>query len=97
MNVIKFNNTKEYEVSGYSKNTNINNNEKNSDANCTLITNDTSSVLELAEEPITSIKIYSSDNLIYELSEINANINQINEFLNGTHMEVNLYMTFSNI
>ena len=94
MNVIKFNNTS-FEVESYNKNTYFNGETVNSNANCTIKANDMTVVNALAEETITSIEIRHDGEVIYTLSNINAKIESINEYLSGDRMNVSINLTFN--
>lgn len=95
MNKIKFNNT-EYEVESYSKNTSFSGETIVSNAYCAIITDDVASLNTLAQTTITSIQIYHNEVLIYNLSDISAKIDSINEYLQGERMGINVNLTFSN-
>ena len=95
MNKIKFNNT-EFEVESYNKSTYFNSESMSSNANCTLLTNNITGLNALAEESITSIQITHDNELIYDLQNINARIDNINEYLNGDRIGITIGLTFSN-
>ena len=94
MNVIKFNDTS-FEVESYNKNTYFNGETVNSNANCTIKANDMAVVNALAEDPITSIEIRHDGEVIYTLTNINAKVESINEYLNGDRMSVGVNLTFN--
>ena len=94
MNKIKFNNI-ELEVESYSKNTYFSDGVISSSATCQVILPDFALIDTLMEEDITSIQIYYNDTLIYNLSNINARMNNINEYLNVERMVVNMNLVFS--
>lgn len=93
MNTIKFNDL-ELEVESYNKNTYFNDGNITSTGYCTVITNDIASLNELMGEIITSIEIKHNDNSIYNLANLNAHIDTINESLSGDRIVVNLNITF---
>lgn len=97
MNKIKFNNEVELQVESYNKNTYFNNNTMNTTANCSVITDDIAALHALANDKITSIIITCNDNVIYNLSNIDAKIENINEYLSGERMYINVNLTFVNI
>lgn len=45
-------------------------------------------------EPITSIKIYHDETLIYDLSDVTGHIEAINEYFNGEKMIMNMNIRF---
>ena len=92
MNTIKFNNA-EFEVESYSKTTYFNN-ALSSNASCSIITNDIDTLNALAIEPITSLQILHEGEVIYNLHDINAKIDSINEYLNGNRMNINVSLNF---
>jgi len=94
MNTIKFNNTS-FEVESYNKNTYFTGESVSSNASCTIKTNDMTTVNALAEDPITSITITHDEEVIYTLTNINAKIDSINEYLSGDRMNVNINLTFN--
>jgi len=93
MTTIKFNNTT-FEVTTYNKNTYFGGETITSNASCNIRVNDMATLNALAEEPITTIQIYYENNLIYNLQDANAKIDNIGEYLGGDHMEVNVNLTF---
>lgn len=92
MNTIKFNDA-EFEVESYSKSTYFNN-ELSSSASCSIITNDLDALNALAMAPITSLQILHEGEVIYNLHDINAKIDNINEYLNGNRMNINVNLNF---
>lgn len=96
MNKIKFNTT-EFEIESYNKTTNFSPEGISSNAYCSIYTNDINAVNALAENTISTIQIYSDQNLIYNLQDANAKIDSINEYLTGNRMGININLTFSNI
>ena len=95
MNTIKFNDSVEFAVDTYNKNTYFNSGIITSNATCAIFTDDISALNNLALDTITSIKIYHDDALIYNLEDINATIENINEYLNGDRISVNINFNFN--
>jgi len=95
MTKIKFNNT-EFEVESYNKNTYFGGETITSNANCNIKVSDMSTLNALAETTITSIQIYYENNLIYNLQDVSAKIDNIGEYLNTDRMNVSVNLTFSN-
>lgn len=93
MNIIKFNNV-EFEVISYNKNTFFSESEITSTANCQIILSDVSTLHGLADETITSLQILHDGNIIYNLSDISAHIENISEYLNIDRMDVNVSLRF---
>ena len=93
MNKIKFNNT-EFEVGSYSKTTNFSDGTIHSTAYCSLITNNIAELQALGLETITSIEISHDNEVIYELNNLTAKINDISEYLNGNTIDVSLNLVF---
>lgn len=92
MNKIKFNDV-EFEVESYSKNTYFHE-ELSSNGNCSIITDDMDALHALAEVPITSLQILHDGEVIYNLHDINAKIDNINEYLSGDRMSINVNLIF---
>lgn len=82
MDKIKFNNT-EFEVESYNRNTSFSEGTISSSAYCSVKVQDIDEITELAQEPITSIQIIHDDTVIYDLDDINAQIDNTNESYNG--------------
>lgn len=93
MNKIKFNNS-EFEIESYSKNTYFSNDTINSNANCSIITNDIDSLMTVAQNIITSLQIYHDDSLIYNLQNIEAHIDNISETLNDDKINIYINLIF---
>lgn len=93
MNVIKFNNV-EFEVTSYNKNTYFSENTITSTANCQIILSDMSILNNLTDETITSLQILHDGNIIYNLSDISAHIDNISEYLNVDKMDINVSLRF---
>ena len=85
MNTIKLNNL-ELTVEGYNKSTFFDGQTIVSNANCSVLTNNIAALHALIEEKITSIQIFHDETLIYDLQNIEAQIESINEYLNGDRM-----------
>jgi len=96
MNVIKLNNA-EFQVESYSRNTSFYNEEGTvvSAATCGLITNNLNALNELAATTITSIQILHDDNLIYNLENIDAVIENISESLSDDRVWVYVNIKFT--
>ena len=95
MNTIKFNNT-EFQVESYNKNTYFSGNTMSSNASCNIVTNDIESLNTLALNTITALQIYHDETLIYNLQNIQAHIDNINEYLNGDTISISINLTFDN-
>ena len=93
MNKIKFNNT-EFEVETYNKSTYFGGETITSNANCNIVVTDANALNALVGITITSIQITHDDNLIYNLSNISARIDNINEYLNMDRMGTSLNIVF---
>lgn len=92
---IKLNDT-QFNLLGYSKNTYFNQESISSNATCNVSLADIDVLNELAEDTITSIQIYNNENtLIYNLDNINARIESLNEYLNGDRIDINVNLIFS--
>ena len=96
MNVIKINNT-EFGVINYNKVTYFGGETISSSASCTITVEDIADLNALAEVPITSIQIYHDEELIYNLQNITARFDNINEWLNEDHMDISVNIIFSNV
>ena len=94
MNTIKLNNL-ELRVESYNKSTYFNGQDIVSNANCNVVTTDIATLLALMEEEITSIQIFYDGTLIYDLQNITARIESINEYLNTDRMNININFTFN--
>ena len=95
MNTIKFNNT-EFQVESYSKSTYLSDGHVASNANCSVIVDDITVLNALMQDTITSIQIKYNDDVIYNLQNINAHIDNISEYLNTNRMNVNVNLIFDN-
>lgn len=94
MNTIKINNL-ELTVESYNKSTYFNGQTIASNATCNVITSDIAALHELMEEEITSIQIFYEGTLIYNLQNITARIESINEYLNTDRMNININFNFN--
>lgn len=96
MNKIKLNNL-ELEVESYNKNTYFSGDSMNSNASMSvrIDEDDITDLNALAASPITTIQIHADERLIYDLQNINAKIDSINEYLNGDRMNVSVNLTFN--
>jgi len=79
MNTIIFNDTASFEVESYNKNTYFNGESITSNANCSVKISNMTALNTLAEDTITSIEIDHDNESIYELANISAKIESINE------------------
>lgn len=95
MNIIKLNNT-EFQLQSYSRNTYFNEGGITSNASCNIKTPDTDDLMALGEETITSIQIKVDNNVIYELENITAKVDNINEYFDGQNMNFSINFMFSN-
>lgn len=83
MNILKLNST-ELEITSFNKVTNFSEDTLNSTASCNLADSvDTDDIAELASSIVTSLEIYCDETKIYELTNIRAQITNLNEVLNG--------------
>lgn len=96
MNTIIFNNENSFQVESYSKTTNFDGVNVYSNATATLVSYgaDSNALNGMVNQTITSIKIVSNGNTIYEITDLNVEINSITEYLSGDHMSINLNMIF---
>ena len=93
MNIIKFNNA-EFEVESYYRNTNFSNDTIQSNGNCVIKTDDTDLLYEVAESSITSIQIIKDNEVIYNLTDITAHIENIGESFSGDRVYINVNFIF---
>ena len=93
MNTIKLNNA-EFTVVSYNKSTTFNGDRIASNAYCDIIPVDVSALHELGDDLISTIEIYHDDELIYRIIEQEGHITNINEYLNGDHMNANITIVF---
>lgn len=95
MNTIKFNQA-EFQVDSYNRSTYFSGNTMNSTASCTIVTSDIASLNAVAQTSITLLQIYHNETLIYDLQNIQAHIDNINEYLNGESISISINLTFDN-
>ena len=93
MNTIKLNNV-EFEIVGYSRSTYFSGDKMTSTANCVFREADANTINNLLGTEITSLQIYYNDTLIYDLQNISAKLDTINEYLNVEHMDISVNLTF---
>lgn len=93
MTKIKLNNY-ECEIDSYSRNTNISDGNINSSSYVNVLNGNVDELNALLGTTITSIEIYIDNDKIYELHNINAEVNSLNEYLSGDRMTYNLNLTF---
>ena len=93
MNIIKLNQL-ELRVESYNKNTYFTGENITSTGNCTVITDNMDALNALAEDEITLIQIYHDSELIYNLSDISAHIDSINEYLTDDHISISINISF---
>lgn len=93
MNIIKFNDV-EFEVISYNKNTFFSDDTISSSASCQIIIANMDTLNNLANTAITSLQILHDGNVIYNLSDINAHIENISEYLNVDRMDINVSLRF---
>lgn len=94
MNKIQFNNS-QFTLESYNKSTNFSGENITSTAYCTVVGNDITALITIAQEEITSLQIIHDDEVIYSLQDISAHIDSINEYLTDNRVVVNVNMTFS--
>lgn len=94
MNTIKFNDHA-YQVQNYNKSTYFNNGTITSTASCSIITSDSDSLTDMADEKIETIQIYNDENLIYTSANLNGHLNSIEEYLTTDRVNVNLSFGFT--
>ena len=94
MNKIKFNNT-EFESESYNRTTYFGGETVTSNASCSLLNADMDDIEELVGADITSIQIRHDGNLIYDLQNISAKLDNSNEYFSGDRMNIGLNFTFT--
>ena len=94
MNIIKLNDA-EFQVESYNKTTTFSGENISSSAYCQVNTDNINTLNELAADPITSIQILHDGDLIYNLQNINAKIDNINESLSMDRIFINVNLTFT--
>ena len=95
MTIIKFNNTT-FEVTSFNKSTYFNGNLVSA-ATCELEGTNVDALEPFLTTPITTLQIYYNDALIYDLQNITARIDAINEVLEVNHMGISVNITFNPI
>ena len=95
LNTIKFNNAI-FQVESYNRNTYFNGTSISSNASCTIITDNIASLNNVAQTTITTLQIYHEETLIYDLQNIQAHIDNINEYLNDDSISIAVNLTFDN-
>jgi len=65
-----------------------------STATCQVVCNDINALYDLMHDTITSIQIRHNDELIYDSQNIQAKIDNINEYLSMDRMNINISFTF---
>jgi cob(I)alamin adenosyltransferase len=93
MTKIKLNNY-ECEIDSYSRTTNISDGNINGSGYINVLNGDVDELNALLGTTITSIEIYVDERKIYELHDIDAEVNTLNEYLSGDKMAYNLNLTF---
>ena len=96
MTTIKFNDTT-FIVEGFTKSTSLINGSIHSTGNCSILLDGTDSVNSLLGIEITDIEIYNNDELIYNLDNLNAHDNNINEYLSDEKMRASFSIIYDNI
>lgn len=93
MSTIIINDT-EFEFENYNRNTTYTDKGIVSDAYISTIknTNTLNDIQTLAQEQITSIKIKRDGEIIYELADLNAMIQSIDESYDGTRVNFNVHI-----
>ena len=90
---IKLNNY-ECEINSYNRNTSIMEDNISSNANITVINGEAEELNALLGTDIESIEITIDEDKIYDLKNLNAEINTINEYLSGDSMIYNIGIIF---
>ena len=93
MNYIKFNDY-QCELIGFNKYTNYDENGMVSSCNCQVATSDVTGLQEVGLNGISSIQILHDNEVIYNLTNINARISSINETLAEDHIDITLSINF---
>lgn len=93
MTKIKLNNS-EYQIESYNRTTNISDNNITSTAYLNLSSGEAVNLNSLLGTTINSIEIDVDDIKIYELTNINAKVDSVNEYLSGNRMSYNVNITF---
>jgi len=94
MNTIKLNTT-EFEVEAFNKNTYFTGTTIMSNANCSIKLIDVSALSALIPLTITSIQIKHNNDVIYNLSDIEAKIDSTVDYLNNDHITTTINLTIN--
>jgi hypothetical protein len=99
MNTIIFNEDKTFGLESYNKTTTFEGDTVNSSGYASLLmTQDTDTISDLvtvAQGTVTSIEIKHDGTSIYNSTNLNAKINNINEYLSGDRINVNINFIFN--
>lgn len=93
MNKIIFNEA-EFQVESYNKTTSFSEGQLNSNAYCSIITDDIDALNALIGQSINTIQIYHDETLIYDLHNALGRIDNVNEYLSGDRMSINVNLSF---
>ena len=94
MNTIKFNET-ECTLFSFNKNTYFNNGEMSGNITCEVETENVTALHDLGEEPVTSIVITHDEEVIYNVTEMYAQLISINEYLADDKIHITLNFDLS--
>lgn len=83
------------EIDSYNRNTTISGGVLSSNGYINLVNGNASELNELLGTPVTDIEITVDNEKIYELHDIDAEINSMNEYLSGNRMAYNLNIVFN--
>lgn len=95
MNTIVFNGDASFGVESYNKTTTFEGENVNSSGYASLITTDIDALTAVAQAPITSIQILHDGDSIYNSTNLNAQITNINEYLSDNRISVNISFIFN--
>lgn len=96
MTRMTLNDTVMFPIGGYNRYTEVREGKVYSNANVNLVSADNySALVALADETITSLKIDVDGSVIYNLTNQNGKITNINEYLNGDMMSLNMNISFT--
>ena len=84
----------ECQIDNYNRNTSISEGNFSSNGYASIVNGDVNELNALLGTSITSIEIYSNEEKIYDLKNISAEINSINEYLSGERIAYNVSMIF---
>jgi hypothetical protein len=93
MTTIILNNT-EFELVSFNRNTSFYENNISSTANCDIRVSNSAALQALINTTITTLQIKYGNEVIYNLTDISAKINTMNEYLNTDHISTSLGLTF---